>query len=79
MELHLRSFVSTVIIGPTNGRKCGLQVLSDFFLHVSHDSFVSVVTLTRDFYNKAFGLLKELDLNPQPGQEGQVRRFCRAP
>jgi hypothetical protein len=50
-----------------------------FFLHASHDSFVSVVTLTKDFYDKAFGLLKKLDLNPQPGQEGQVRRFCRTP
>jgi hypothetical protein len=29
MELHLRSFVSTGIIGPTEGRKGGLQVLSD--------------------------------------------------
>lgn len=47
-----------------------------FFLHVSHDSFVSVVTRTKEFYGKAFGLLKELDLGPEPGHELQLRRFC---
>ena len=52
---------------------------SPFFLHVSHDSFVSVVTRTREFYDRAFGLLKDLDLNPKPGHELQVRRFCRVP
>jgi hypothetical protein len=29
-----------------------------FFLHVSHDSFVSVVTRTKEFYDRAFGLLQ---------------------
>jgi hypothetical protein len=50
-----------------------------FFLYVSHDSYVCLVTLTKEFYEKAFGLLKNLDLNPQPGREAQVRRFCRTP
>jgi hypothetical protein len=47
-----------------------------YFLHVSHDSFVSVVTRTKEFYDKAFGLLKELDVRPSPGHEMRVRRFC---
>lgn len=50
-----------------------------FFLHVSHDSFVAIVTLTKEFYDKAFGLLKNVDLNPLPGREERVRRFCRMP
>jgi hypothetical protein len=39
--------------------------LEEFFLHVSHDSFVSVVTRTKEFHTKAFGLLEELDFNPK--------------
>jgi hypothetical protein len=50
-----------------------------FFLHVSHDSFVSVVTRRKEFYDRVFGLLKELDLRPAPGHELQVKRFCRIP
>ncbi|MGD0790847.1 MAG: hypothetical protein ABR920_03670 [Terriglobales bacterium] len=49
----------------------------EFFLHVSHDSFVSVVTRTAAFHEKVFGLLKELDLNPQEGHDLQKSRFCR--
>jgi hypothetical protein len=48
-----------------------------FFLHVSHDSFVSVVTRTKEFHVKAFGILQELGLNPTPGHELRMRRFCR--
>ena len=51
----------------------------EFFLHVSHDSFVSVVTRTKEFHAKAFDLLRELDLNPKPGHELRLRRFCRVP
>ena len=51
----------------------------EFFLHVSHDSFVSVVTRTKEFYERVFGVLKDLDLSPKPGHEVQVRRFCRVP
>jgi len=50
-----------------------------FFLHVSHDSFVSGVTRTKEFYDRVFGLLKELELGPSPGHELRVRRFCRVP
>ena len=50
-----------------------------FFLHVSHDSFVSVVTSTKEFYDRALALLKELDFEAKPGHELQRRRFCRAP
>ena len=50
-----------------------------FFLHVSHDSFVSIVTRTKEFYDKVFGLLQEIDLNPQAGHELRTRRFCRVP
>ena len=50
---------------------------SQFFVHVSHDSFVSIVTRTKEFYDRAFALLEELKLNPKPGHEMQLRRFCR--
>jgi hypothetical protein len=49
----------------------------EFFLHVSHDSFVSVVTRTGAFHEKVFGQLKELDLNPREGHEMRRSRFCR--
>lgn len=49
----------------------------EFFLFVSHDSFISVVTRTKHFYDKAFGLLQSVDLHPQPGHDLQIRRFCR--
>jgi hypothetical protein len=51
----------------------------EFFLYISHDSFVSVVTRTKEFQDRAFGLLRDFDLNPQPGHELRVRRFCRIP
>ena len=47
-----------------------------FFLHVSHDSFLSVVTRTKEFYDKVFGSIKEVSLSPTSGHENQVRRFC---
>ena len=51
----------------------------EFFLHISHDSFVSIVTRTTAFYEKVFAILKELDLNPQKGHEMRKSRFCRIP
>jgi hypothetical protein len=51
----------------------------EFFLYVSHDSFVSVVTRTREFYERVFGMLRDLNLNPKPGSELRLRRFCRIP
>ncbi len=50
-----------------------------FFLYVSHDSFVSVVTRTREFHERVFAMLNELDLNPKPGNELRLRRFCKPP
>jgi hypothetical protein len=50
-----------------------------FFLHVSHDSFLSIVTRTTEFHDRVFSQLMELDLQPKPGKETRVRRFCRAP
>lgn len=50
----------------------------EFFLHVSHDSFVTVVTRTTAFYEKAFRILEELQLKPQGGHEQQRKCFCRA-
>jgi len=50
-----------------------------FFLHVSHDSFVSVVTWTKEFHDRVFSLLTELELRPRPGHDLRMRRFCRAP
>jgi len=49
----------------------------EFFLHISHDSFVSVVTRTKEFYDKAFRILQELDLQPRQGHDLQRKRFCR--
>jgi hypothetical protein len=50
-----------------------------FFLHVSHDSFVTVVTRTKEFYDRVLAHLRELDLDAKPGHELRVRRFCRVP
>ena len=49
----------------------------EFFLHVSHDSFVSVVTRTAAFHDQIFELLKQVDLSPQNGHELQKTKFCR--
>jgi hypothetical protein len=51
----------------------------EFFLYISHDSFVSVVTKTKLFYEKVFQQLEKLDLNPKPGHEMRTHRFCRRP
>ena len=50
---------------------------NQFFLHVSHDSFATVVTRTKEFFEKSLALLKALELNAMPGHELQVRRFCK--
>jgi hypothetical protein len=47
----------------------------EFFLHVSHDSFTSVITRTAAFREEAFQLLAQVDLNPQKGHERQRTRF----
>jgi hypothetical protein len=50
-----------------------------FFLHVSHDSYVTIVTRTKEFHDKVFDLLKSLDFQPEAGHEPSTRRFCRVP
>jgi len=50
----------------------------EFFLFVSHDSFVTVVTRTTAFHEKAFRILEELDLKPRQAHEQRRKRFCRA-
>lgn len=49
----------------------------EFFLYVSHDSFVSIVTRTKEFYERVFADLQGLNLNPTVGNERRVSRFCR--
>lgn len=49
----------------------------EFFLHVSHDSYVTLVTRTRAFYDRVFPALQKLDFNPKPGQDLHTERFCR--
>jgi len=51
---------------------------SDFFLHVSHDSVLTVVTRTKEFYDRVFKQLKELDLGPKSASDTRVKRFCHA-
>jgi len=50
----------------------------DFFLYISHDSFVTVVTRTTAFHQKALRILEELRLQPQAAHKQQRQRFCRA-
>lgn len=49
----------------------------EFFLFVSHDSFVTVVSRTKEFHQRIFKDLQGLDFFPEPGNELRVRRFCR--
>lgn len=51
----------------------------EFFLFVSHDSFVCVVTRTKIFHDRIFEQLQKLELNPARGNELQFKRFCRRP
>jgi hypothetical protein len=51
----------------------------EFFLYVSHHSFVSIVTRTKTFYERVFPQLEKLDLNPKPGSDTRTKRFCRRP
>jgi hypothetical protein len=48
-----------------------------FFLHVSHDSFVTVVSRTKEYYDKTFDLLTRLDLGPTEAHKTHSQRFCR--
>lgn len=52
--------------------------VEEFFLHISHDGFVTVVTRTTTFHDKVYGILQELELEPQRAHERQRECFCRA-
>jgi hypothetical protein len=47
-----------------------------FFLHVSHDSFVTVVTRTKEYYDKVFEILTRLDFSPTEARKTHSQRFC---
>jgi hypothetical protein len=49
---------------------------SEFFLHVSHDSIVNVVTRTKAFHDRVFQQLEELHFNPKTANEERLKRFC---
>lgn len=49
---------------------------SDFFLHVSHHSVLTVVTRTKEFYDRVFKQLAELDLSPKSASDTRAERFC---
>lgn len=51
---------------------------SQFFLHISHDSVVDVVTRTKDFHDRVFEQLEKFNLNPKSGSQNHRNRFCRA-
>lgn len=51
--------------------------LDEFFLHISHDSYVTVVTRTKEFHDRVFAALQKLDLQPKLGNDRQLARFCR--
>jgi hypothetical protein len=50
--------------------------LDEFFLHVSHDSYVTVITRTREFHDRVFSHLEKLELHPKRSSEVHARRFC---
>jgi hypothetical protein len=51
--------------------------VEEYFLHVSHDSVVCVVTRSKEFHSKAFRTLQELQLNPRNAGDGTKAHFCR--
>jgi hypothetical protein len=56
---------------------CWSYGTDQFFLHVSHDSYVSLVTRTHEFHQKVFAILEGLKLGPQPATGPSLQRFCR--
>lgn len=48
----------------------------EFFLHVSHDSLVNVITRTKAFHDRIFRQLKELHFSPKPASDTHRDRFC---
>jgi hypothetical protein len=50
---------------------------TEFFIHVSHDSYLTVVTRTKEFHDRVFAQLQELKLSPKPSPETRRSRYCR--
>lgn len=48
----------------------------EFFLHISHGSYINVVTRTKQFYDQVFQQLQDMDFSPSRGAEFKVGRFC---
>ncbi|HLZ12853.1 MAG TPA: hypothetical protein VKP58_09715 [Candidatus Acidoferrum sp.] len=48
----------------------------DFFLHISHDSIVNVITRTKAFHDRVFQQLEKLHLNPKSADDKRRSRFC---
>jgi hypothetical protein len=49
----------------------------EFFIHISHDSYVTVVTKTKAFHDRVFTELQNLKYDPTPLREDRSGRFCR--
>jgi hypothetical protein len=52
---------------------------NDFFLYVSHDSYVNIVTRTKSFHDQVFQQLQELDFSPKSDSGFRVGRICPQP
>lgn len=51
--------------------------VDEFFLHIRHDSYVTVVTRTKEFHDRVLEDLRESDLQPMQADERRLSRFCR--
>ncbi len=49
----------------------------EFFIFVSHDSYLVVVTKTKAFHEKVFSELEKMNYNPEVPPDGWCGRFCR--
>jgi hypothetical protein len=50
----------------------------EFFIHISHDSHILVVTKTKAFYDKVFAELQQMNYDPEPFPDEWKGRFCRS-
>jgi hypothetical protein len=51
----------------------------EFFIHISHDSHVVIVTKTKAFHDKVFAEVEKMNYDPAPFPEQRSGRFCRQP
>jgi hypothetical protein len=49
----------------------------EFFVHVSHESHLLIVTKTKAFHDEVFAELDRMNFNPAPVSEQRMGRFCR--